>query len=94
MQDLIENLRDISNRVLEAKKINDYDEIIHLDNHRKLILDEIFSRGLKKLSEENIATIKSIAEANEKMISEISIAGTKKAENAHKKMTALKGYNK
>ena len=35
-----------------------------------------------------------IAEANEKMIAEISIAGTKRAEKAHKTIKAIKGYHK
>ena len=94
MHDLIENLKDISDRINVAQKLSNYEEILKLDHNRKLVIDEIFAMGIKELSEENIENIKSIAEENEKMISEISIAGTKKAEMAHKKITAIKGYRK
>ncbi len=94
MRDLIENLKEISDRIRDAQKLNDYEEILNLDHQRKFVIDEIFSKGIKELSEENIDTIKLLAEENEKMISEISIAGTKKVETAHKRITALKAYNK
>lgn len=94
MQHLIENLKDISDRIALAQEKNDYEEILKLDHHRKLIVQDIFSIGIKQLSEENMETIRTIAEANEKMIAEISIAGTKKAATAHKKIRALNGYNK
>ena len=94
MQDFIENLKIISGSIEVAQKTNNYDEIIRLDRERRDIMDKIFATGIKKLSEENIKTIHSIAEANEKMISEISIAGTKRAETAHKTIQAIKGYSK
>ena len=92
MKNLIENLRNLSTQILYAKKIQDYDKIIELDEMRKKLIDKIFSKGIKVLSEENIETIKSIAEENENLISEISIASTKKIETANKKMRALTGY--
>ena len=92
MKTLIENLRNLSTQILYAKKIQDYDKIIELDEMRKKLIDKIFSKGIKVLSEENIETIKSIAEENENLISEISIASTKKIETANKKMRALTGY--
>ena len=92
MKTLIENLRNLSTQILYAKKLQDYDKIIELDEMRKKLIDKIFSKGIKVLSEENIETIKSIAEENENLISEISIASTKKIETANKKMRALTGY--
>ena len=92
MKTLIENLRNLSTQILYAKKIQDYDKIIELDEMRKKLIDKIFSKGIKVLSEENIETIKSIAEENENLISEISIASSKKIETANKKMRALTGY--
>ena len=92
MKNLIENLRNLSTQILYAKKLQDYDKIIELDEMRKKLIDKIFSKGIKVLSEENIETIKSIAEENENLISEISIASTKKIETANKKMRALTGY--
>lgn len=94
MQDFIENLKVISGSIEVAQKTNNYNEILRLDEKRRAIMDKIFATGIKKLSEENIKTIRSIAEANEKMISEISIAGTKRAETAHKTIQAIKGYSK
>tara|TARA_A100001011_G_C13944967_1_gene688759 strand:+ start:422 stop:706 length:285 start_codon:yes stop_codon:yes gene_type:complete len=94
MQDFIENLKNVSESIEIAQKTNNYNEIIRLDRERRNIMDKIFATGIKKLSEENIKTIRSIAEANEKMISEISIAGTKRAETAHKTIQAIKGYSK
>ena len=92
MKNLIENLKNLSTQILYAKKLQDYNKIIELDQMRKKIIDKIFSKGIKVLSEENIETIKSIAEENENIISEISIASTKKIETANKKMRALNGY--
>ena len=85
MKNLIENLRNLSTQILYAKKLQDYDKIIELDEMRKKLIDKIFSKGIKVLSEENIETIKSIAEENENLISEISIASTKKLRQQIKK---------
>ena len=93
MQNLVENLKNLSNQILLAKKQNDYNKIIAIDNDRRIVIDQIFSKGIKSLSEEDIEIIKLIAEENENLISEISIASTKKVENANKKMKAIKGYN-
>ena len=93
MHNLVENLKNLSNQILLAKKQNDYNKIIAIDNDRRIIIDQIFSKGIKLLSEEDIEIIKLIAEENENLISEISIASTKKVENANKKMKAIKGYN-
>ena len=92
MQKLIENLKNLSNQILLAKKNNDYDKIISIDKSRKVLIDQIFSKGIKALSEEDIETIKSIAESNENLISEISVASTNKIQSANKKITAIKGY--
>ena len=94
MQDFIESLKIISRSIEVAQKSNNYDEILRLDRERRDIMDRIFATGIKKLSEENIKTIRSIAEANEKMIAKISIAATKRAETAHKTIQAIKGYSK
>ena len=93
MQTLIENLKDLSNQILLAKKQNDYNKIIAIDNDRRIIIDQIFSKGIKTLSEADINTIKIIAEENENLISEISVATTKSIEKANIKMKAIKGYN-
>ena len=93
MLNLVENLKNLSNQILLAKKQNDYNKIIAIDNDRRIVIDQIFSKGIKSLSEEDIEIIKLIAEENENLISEISIASTKKVENANKKMKAIKGYN-
>ena len=93
MHTLIENLKDLSNHILLAKKQNDYNKIIEIDNDRKIIIDQIFSKGIKTLSEADINIIKIIAEENENLISEISVATTKSIEKANKKMKAIKGYN-
>ena len=93
MHTLIENLKDLSNRILLAKKQNDYNKIIAIDNDRRIIIDQIFSKGVKTLSEADINIIKIIAEENENLISEISVATTKSIEKANKKMKAIKGYN-
>ena len=93
MQNLVENLKNLSNQILLAKKQNDYNKIIAIDNDRRIVIDQIFSKGIKLLSEEDIEIIKLIAEENENLISEISIASTKKVEIANKKMKAIKGYN-
>ena len=93
MQDFIESLKIISRSIEVAQKSNNYDEILRLDRERRDIMDRIFATGIKKLSEENIKTIRSIAEANEKMIAKISIAATKRAETAHKTIQAIKGYS-
>ena len=53
-------------------------------------MDQIFSNGTKALSEEDIETIKSIAESNENLISEISVASTNKIQSANKKIKAIK----
>ena len=71
MQDFIESLKIISRSIEVAQKSNNYDEILRLDRERRDIMDRIFATGIKKLSEENIKTIRSIAEANEKMIAKI-----------------------
>ena len=94
MQNFIENLRVLSQSIETAQQSKDYEKILRLDHRRKEVMDKIFAAGIKKLSEENIKTIRSIAEANEKMIAEISIAGTKRAEKAHKTIKAIKGYHK
>ena len=93
MHTLIENLKDLSNRILLAKKQNDYNKIIEIDNDRRIIIDQIFSKGIKTLSEADIKVIKIIAEENENLISEISVATTNSIEKANKKMKAIKGYN-
>ena len=93
MHTLIENLKDLSNQILLAKKQNDYNKIIALDNDRRIIIDQIFSKGIKTLSEADINIIKIIAEENENLISEISVATTKSIEKANIKMKAIKGYN-
>ena len=93
MHTLIENLKDLSNHILLAKKQNDYNKIIAIDNDRRIIIDQIFSKGIKTLSEEDINIIKIIAEENENLISEISVATTKSIEKANIKMKAIKGYN-
>ena len=92
MQTLIENLKNLSNQILLAKKIDDYDKIISIDKSRKVLIDQIFSKGIKALSEEDIETIKLIAESNEHLISEISVASTNKIQSANKKIKAIKGY--
>ena len=93
MHTLIENLKDLSNHILLAKKQNDYNKIIEIDNDRRIIIDQIFSKGIKTLSEADINIIKIIAEENENLISEISVATTKSIEKANRKMKAIKGYN-
>ena len=93
MHTLIENLKDLSNQILLAKKQNDYNKIIAIDNDRRIIIDQIFSKGIKTLSEADINIIKIIAEENENLISEISVATTKSIEKANVKMKAIKGYN-
>ena len=92
MQNLIENLKNLSNQILLAKKVDDYDKIISIDKIRKVLIDQIFSKGIKALSEEDIETIKSIAESNENLIAEISVASTNKIQSANKKIKAIKGY--
>ena len=93
MHTLIENLKYLSNQILLAKKQNDYNKIIEIDKDRRIIIDQIFSKGIKTLSEADINIIKIIAEENENLISEISVATTKSIEKANKKMKAIKGYN-
>ena len=93
MHTLIENLKYLSNQILLAKKQNDYNKIIAIDNDRRIIIDQIFSKGIKTLSEADINIIKIIAEENENLISEISVATTKSIEKANRKMKAIKGYN-
>ena len=93
MHTLIENLKDLSNQILLARKQNDYNKIIEIDNDRRIIIDQIFSKGIKTLSEADINIIKIIAEENENLISEISVATTKSIEKANIKMKAIKGYN-
>ena len=93
MHTLIENLKDLSNQILLAKKQNDYNKIIAIDNDRRIIIDQIFSKGVKTLSEADINIIKIIAEENENLISEISVATTNSIEKANIKMKAIKGYN-
>ena len=92
MKYLIENLKELSNQILLAKKIDNYDKIISIDKSRKQLIDEIFSKGIKALSEEDIETIKIIAEENENLVSEISIASSNKIQSANKKIKAIKGY--
>ena len=60
---------------------------------RQILIDQIFSKGVKTLSEADINIIKVIAEENENLISEISVATTKNIEKANRKMKAIKGYN-
>ena len=93
MHTLIENLKDLSSQILLAKKQNNYNKIIAIDNDRRIIIDQIFSIGIKALSEADINIIKIIAEENENLISEISVATTKSIEKANIKMKAIKGYN-
>ena len=93
MHTLIENLKDLSNQILLAKKQNDYNKIIEIDKDRRIIIDQIFSKGIKTLSEADINIIKIIAEENENLISEISVATTNSIEKANIKMKAIKGYN-
>ena len=93
MHILIENLKDLSNQILLAKKQNNYNKIIAIDNDRRIIIDQIFSKGIKTLSEADINIIKIIAEENENLISEISVASTKSIEKANIKIKAIKGYN-
>ena len=93
MHTLIENLKDLSNHILLAKKQNDYNKIIEIDKDRRIIIDQIFSKGIKTLSEADINIIKIIAEENENLISEISVATTKSIEKANIKIKAIKGYN-
>ena len=93
MHTLIENLKDLSNQILLAKKQNDYNKIIEIDNDRRIIIDKIFSKGIKTLSEADMNIIKIIAEENENLISEISVATSKSIEKANIKMKAIKGYN-
>ena len=93
MHTLIENLKYLSNQILLAKKQNDYNKIIAIDNDRRIIIDQIFSKGIKTLSEADINIIKIIAEENENLISEISVATTNSIEKANIKMKAIKGYN-
>ena len=92
MQNLVKNLKNLSDQILLAKKVDDYDKIISIDKSRKVLIDQIFSKGKKALSEEDIETIKSIAESNENLISEISVASTNKIQLANKKIKAIKGY--
>ena len=92
MQNLVENLKNLSDQILSAKKVDDYDKIISIDKSRKVLIDQIFSKGIKALSEEDIETIKLIAEENENLISEISVASTNKIQSANKKIKAIKGY--
>ena len=92
MQNLVENLKNLSDQILLAKKVDDYDKIISIDKSRKILIDQIFSAGIKALSEEDIETIKLIAEENENLISEISLASTNKIQSANKKIKAITGY--
>ena len=92
MQNLVENLKNLSDQILLAKKVDDYDKIISIDKSRRILIYQIFSKGIKALSEEDIETIKSIAESNESLISEISVASTNKIQLANKKIKAIKGY--
>ena len=93
MHTLVKNLKNLSNQIILAKKQNDYNKIIGIDNDRRILIDQIFSKGVKTLSEADINIIKVIAEENENLISEISVATTKNIEKANKKMKAIKGYN-
>ncbi len=92
MQNLVENLKNLSNQILLAKKVDDYDKIISIDKSRQVLIDQIFSKGIKALSEEDIETIKSVAESNENLISEISVASTYKIQSANKTIKAIQGY--
>ena len=93
MHTLVKNLKDLSNLIMLAKEQNDYNKIIGIDNDRRILIDKIFSKGVKTLSEADINIIKVIAEENENLISEISVATTKNIEKANRKMKAIKGYN-
>ena len=93
MHTLVKNLKDLSNQIMLAKEQNDYNKIIGIDNDRRILIDKISSKGVKTLSEADINIIKVIAEQNENLISEISVATTKNIEKANRKMKAIKGYN-
>ncbi len=93
MHTLIDNLKDLSNQIKLAKEQDDYKKIITIDNDRRILINQIFSKGIKTLSETDINTIKIIAEENENLISEISVATTMNMEKTNKKMKAIKGYN-
>ena len=58
MQNLIENLKNLSNQILLAKKVNDYDKIISIDKSRKILIDQIFTKGIKEIREQNNETKK------------------------------------
>ena len=45
MQNLIENLKNLSNQILLAKKVDDYDKIISIDKSRKVLIDQIFQKA-------------------------------------------------
>ena len=49
MHNLVENLKNLSNQILLAKKQNDYNKIIAIDNDRRIVIDQIFSKGIKSL---------------------------------------------
>ena len=54
MQNLVEKLKNLSIMIFLAREKNAYEELIELDKERKIIIDKIFSKGIKKLSDENI----------------------------------------
>ena len=76
MQNLIENLKNLSNQILLAKKVDDYDKIISIDKSRKALIDKIFSKGIKVLSEEDIEIVL-IEAALEKSAGQVSLASDK-----------------
>ena len=47
MHNLVENLKNLSNQILLAKKQNDYNKIISIDNDRRIIIDQIFQKVSK-----------------------------------------------
>ena len=47
MQNLVENLKNLSDQILLAKKVDDYDKIISIDKSRKVLIDQIFFKRHK-----------------------------------------------
>ena len=41
MQNLVENLKNLSDQILLAKKVDDYDKIISIDKSRRILIDQI-----------------------------------------------------
>ncbi len=51
MQNLVEKLKILSTMIFLARKRDAYEELIELDKERKILIDKIFSKGIKKLSD-------------------------------------------